>query len=235
MLGKRENPDNGETLCVYEPSDTLIFKYEPRKHVPTSVTISNTQGKRVAFKVKTTNPKKYSVRPSSGILDGNSSKEIIITLNASSKAADQSLIQNCRDKFLIQTTVVDRSTKVVSSELFENANGLQQHKLRVQKIPVNPVSPVVESAEEAMHTPGAGTGRVTFAMDSYVQGMKTKSKNVGASRGFGVLHLVVVTLLAFALGYFFKGEVVVLDWLRSVVEKKFGMALGLAEKRKGWF
>ena len=191
---------------------------------------------QVAFKVKTTNPKKYSVRPSSGFLDGNSSKEIIITLNASSKSVDPSFIQNCRDKFLIQTTLVDRGTKVVSSELFENSNSLQQHKLRVQMIPVNPVSPVVEGAEEAMHTPGVGSGRVTFAMDSYAQGMKQKNKlSMGSSRGFGVLHLVMVTLLAFALGYFLRGDVVALEWLKGVVEKKFGVVFGLAEKRKGWF
>ena len=177
------------------------------------------------------------MRPSSGILDGNSSKEIIVTLNASSsKSVDPSVVQNCRDKFLIQTTLVDRGTKVVSSELFENSNGLQQHKLRVQMIPVNPVSPVAEGAEEAMHTPGMGTGRVTWAMDSYAQGLKMKSKSgTGSSRGFGVLHLVLVTLLAFALGYFFKGEVVVLDWVRGVVQKKFGVVLGLADKPKGWF
>jgi hypothetical protein len=236
MLGKKTEP--GKKLCAFEPSDTLIFKYEgPRKHVPTTVTISNTQGKRVAFKVKTTNPKKYSVRPSSGILDGNASKEIIITLNASSKVVDQSFIENCRDKFLVQTTMVDRSTKEVSSELFENSSGLQQHKFKVQMVSSYPVSPVaegVEGVEETMHTPGVGTGRVTFAMDTHAPGMKMKNKTV-SSTGFGVLHLVMATLLAFALGYFFRGEVLVLDWLRGVVEKKFGVVLGLAERRKGWF
>jgi hypothetical protein len=50
-----------------------------------------------------------------------------------------------------------------------------------------------------------------------------------------MLHLVMATLLAFALGYFFRGEVLVLDWLRGVVERNFGVVLGLAEKRKGWF
>ena len=262
VLGKKTpEPGAGKTLCTFEPSDTLIFKYEgPRKHVPTTLTISNTQGKRVrlnssflvapcrahshhhalamnqvAFKVKTTNPKKYSVRPSSGFLDGNASKDIIITLNASSKSVDPAFIENCRDKFLIQTTMVDKSTKAVSSELFDNSNGLQQHKLRVQMISMNPVSPVAEGVEEAMHTPGAGTGRVTFAMDTYAESMKMKNRNAATSRGFGVLHLVLVTLLAFALGYFFKGQVVVLDWIKGVVEKKFGVALGLAEKPKGWF
>mmetsp|Transcript_10972 Transcript_10972/g.30634 ORF Transcript_10972/g.30634 Transcript_10972/m.30634 type:complete len:234 (-) Transcript_10972:90-791(-) len=233
MLGKKTEP--GKALCAFEPSDTIVFKYEgPRKHIPTTVTISNTQGKRVAFKVKTTNPRKYSVRPSSGILDGNSAKEIIITLNASSKAVDQSFIENCRDKFLIQTTLVDKSTKEVTSELFENSNALQQKKLKVQMISSNPVSPVAEGVEETMHTPGAGPGRVTFAMDTYAPGMKMKNKTV-SSRGFGMLHLVMATLLAFALGYFFRGEVLVLDWLRGVVERKLGVVLGLAEKRKGWF
>jgi hypothetical protein len=245
VLGSKRDNDGDRPLCTFDPSECLTFRFEPRKHIPTTVTMKNTSSKRVAFKVKTTNPKKYSVRPSSGILDGNSTKDIVVTLNA--QKGDATFIQNCRDKFLIQTTQVDRSVKAVSSELFETSNSLQQHKLRVQMIPVNPVSPVAEGMEETMHTPMGQSGSavpasggkgVTFAMDGPVAGPRVGSTTtrVGSSRGFGMLHLVLVTLLAFALGYFFRGEVPVLEWARDVVEKRVSVVLGLAPAQQArWF
>jgi hypothetical protein len=50
--------------------------------VPCTLALQNPGGERVAFKVKTTSPKKYCVRPSSGIVEPGSSKEVQVIMQA---------------------------------------------------------------------------------------------------------------------------------------------------------
>lgn len=50
--------------------------------MPCTLTLQNPTGDRVAFKVKTTSPKKYCVRPSSGIVEPGSSKEVQVIMQA---------------------------------------------------------------------------------------------------------------------------------------------------------
>lgn len=47
-----------------------------------TLTLQNPTGDRVAFKVKTTSPKKYCVRPSNGFVEPNSSKDVQVILQA---------------------------------------------------------------------------------------------------------------------------------------------------------
>lgn len=47
-----------------------------------TLTLQNTTGDRVAFKVKTTSPKKYCVRPSNGLVEPNASKDVQVILQA---------------------------------------------------------------------------------------------------------------------------------------------------------
>jgi hypothetical protein len=57
-------------------------RFELRKNVPCQLTLNNPTGERVAFKVKTTSPKKYCVRPSSGVVEPGSSKEVQVIMQA---------------------------------------------------------------------------------------------------------------------------------------------------------
>lgn len=53
------------------PSD-LRFRFQVNKQLLASITINNPGSQRVAFKIKTTAPKKYVVRPSSGVVEPRS-------------------------------------------------------------------------------------------------------------------------------------------------------------------
>lgn len=57
-------------------------RFELRKNIPVTLTLQNPSDERVAFKVKTTSPKKYCVRPSSGIVEPKSSKEVQVIMQA---------------------------------------------------------------------------------------------------------------------------------------------------------
>ena len=60
---------------VIKPSE-LKFKFELRKTIPVTLSLTNQGTERIAFKVKTTAPKKYCVRPSSGIVEPGASRDV---------------------------------------------------------------------------------------------------------------------------------------------------------------
>jgi hypothetical protein len=46
----------------------LKFRFEVKKQIPVLLTLHNHEDFNIAYKVKTTSPKKYIVRPSSGVI-----------------------------------------------------------------------------------------------------------------------------------------------------------------------
>lgn len=124
------------------------FTFEPRKQSSCSIRLANKSDKCVAFKVKTTNPKKYSVRPNVGIFSPKASRDFTITMQAQ---RDPPIDMICKDKFLVQATVVPEETSEydIISEMFSKDDGkyVQENKLRV--VLVSPSSsPVVSPMNE---------------------------------------------------------------------------------------
>lgn len=50
------------------PGD-LRFKFEPEKKMPANLRIRNPSDQRLLYKVRTNQPKKYIVKPSSGLVE----------------------------------------------------------------------------------------------------------------------------------------------------------------------
>ncbi len=75
MSTERESTGGGVVLVdplgglVLDPSNELRFKGPFDDYVTVSLTIRNPTEKRIAFKIKTTAPKRYCVKPNSGVLD----------------------------------------------------------------------------------------------------------------------------------------------------------------------
>ncbi len=152
-----------------QPSE-LKFRFELRKNIPVTLSLHNPGQERVAFKVKTTSPKKYCVRPSSGIVDPGTTKDVQVIMQAQREYPPTGL-QDCKDKFLVQTVKVGDKVTDITPELFEGpgGTGMKQTKLRVVLVgPPKPPSPVPEGIEEeatpdkavfsepTMGTPAAG-------------------------------------------------------------------------------
>ncbi|GKC97996.1 vesicle-associated protein 2-2, partial [Tanacetum coccineum] len=124
---------------------------EVKKQSSCSVQLINKTHNHVAFKVKTTNPKKYCVRPNTGVILPNSSCEFSVTMQAP-KVAPPDLI--CRDKFLVQSTAVPEGTKEedVTSNTFakEDDKIVDEKRLKVLLIspPESPESsPINETSK----------------------------------------------------------------------------------------
>ncbi|BBN04409.1 hypothetical protein MPTK1_3g04340 [Marchantia polymorpha subsp. ruderalis] len=144
MPGERE-------LLSIQPGE-LKFPFELKKQISCSLRLVNATDNFVAFKVKTTSPKKYCVRPNTGLVLPQSSSDVTVTMQAQREAPPD---MQCKDKFLVQSVCapVGTSAKDVSQELFSKESGKEIHeaKLRVLYVaPPQPPSPVAESAEEGL-------------------------------------------------------------------------------------
>ncbi|KAL6556276.1 Vesicle-associated protein 1-2 [Orobanche gracilis] len=139
--------NSGELLSV-EPLE-MKFPFELKKQISCSLQVSNKTDNYVAFKVKTTNPKKYCVRPNTGIVLLRSTCDIVVTMQAQKEApADM----QCKDKFLLQSVVASpgATPKDITAEMFTKEQGnVEECKLKVVYVaPRQPPSPVAEGLEE---------------------------------------------------------------------------------------
>ncbi|GAU20742.1 hypothetical protein TSUD_231570 [Trifolium subterraneum] len=109
---------------------------ELKKQISSSLQLSNKTDSYVAFKVKTTNPKKYCVRPNTGVVLPRSTCDVIVTMQAQKEAPPD---MQCKDKFLLQSTMrafTERNesaeAKALMSRLTEEKNNAiqQNNKLR---------------------------------------------------------------------------------------------------------
>lgn len=119
----------------------LKFTFEPKKQSSCAIQLVNMSDQYVAFKVKTTSPKKYCVRPNTGIVKPKSKCDFTVTMQAQRSADLQ-----CKDKFLVQSTVVPFGTtdNDITSGMFAKDSGryIEDNKLRVVLI-TPPQSPVL--------------------------------------------------------------------------------------------
>mmetsp|Transcript_16691 Transcript_16691/g.36488 ORF Transcript_16691/g.36488 Transcript_16691/m.36488 type:complete len:328 (+) Transcript_16691:33-1016(+) len=105
------------------PDDVLEFTLTPKEATPkTTLTLkhpsSGSHGEPIAFKVKTTQPRRYLVRPNQGLIHPGGTEQVQILLVEKDKVQlwqayerlGQSALDSSKDKFLVQ------STKVAPSE-----------------------------------------------------------------------------------------------------------------------
>eukprot|EP00803_Ostreobium_quekettii_P011282 evm.model.scf_135.13 EVM.evm.TU.scf_135.13 scf_135:112002-117936(-) len=136
-----------ESQLVITPSE-LKFRFQLGKNIPTTISLSNPTSVRFAFKVKTTSPKKYCVRPSSGFILPNSTKDVEIIMQSQKEYPSD--LGNCRDKFLVQSVPAPDGDEA-TSDLFDKSKNkeVRESKLRVQlEGPPAPPSPIPENSSE---------------------------------------------------------------------------------------
>ncbi|KAF1328646.1 Vesicle-associated membrane protein/synaptobrevin-binding protein, partial [Globisporangium splendens] len=99
---------------ILEPAESLTFHLQPQAAPQAVLTIRNVSDERkIAFKVKTTRPLRYLVRPNQGMLGPNGSASIMVILQQ--RDCDELLRlepserQLSNDKFLVQSIYADDS------------------------------------------------------------------------------------------------------------------------------
>uniref|UniRef100_A0ACD5YVC8 Uncharacterized protein n=2 Tax=Avena sativa TaxID=4498 RepID=A0ACD5YVC8_AVESA len=135
-------------LLGIDPSD-LRFPFELKKQISCSLHLTNRTDGYIAFKVKTTSPKKYCVRPNSGIVAPRSTFDVLVTMQAQREAPPD---MHCRDKFLVQSAVVSRDTtpKDISGDMFtkESGNVVDEVRLKVVYAPPSQPASINEGSDQ---------------------------------------------------------------------------------------
>ncbi|KAM7258908.1 hypothetical protein ACFE04_014649 [Oxalis oulophora] len=121
----------GNQMISIHP-DELKFLFELEKQSYCDLKVANNTEHHVAFKVKTTSPKKYFVRPNTGVIQPWDSCVVRVTLQGQREYPPD---MQCKDKFLLQSAVVAPHIDVdeLPPDTFNKDNGkpLEEIKLRV--------------------------------------------------------------------------------------------------------
>ncbi|EFN56663.1 hypothetical protein CHLNCDRAFT_144513 [Chlorella variabilis] len=81
--------------------------------------LQNPSDERIAFKVKTTAPQSYSVKPAARVLEPGATCQLAVTMAALSPKKLPESVAECKDRFLVEAMVVGREVTEATSLLFK--------------------------------------------------------------------------------------------------------------------
>lgn len=124
-----------QVLVTLSPPETLLFSLVRDTSPKTTLRITNTTKEKVAFKVKTTQPSWYFVRPNQQIVDAEQTEEVTIVLVESEcnrfldlVASDQTEKLD-KHRFLVQSKIIDEDTFQTISNLSHNLRADEYSKI----------------------------------------------------------------------------------------------------------
>lgn len=97
-----------------DPNTDLEFRKPFTQVVKQSLYVVNLASSPVAFKVKTTAPKQYCVRPNSGRIEPNAKVEVQVLLQAMKEDPPEDF--KCKDRFLVQSIKIPNDLMKLSIE-----------------------------------------------------------------------------------------------------------------------
>ncbi|XP_076470699.1 vesicle-associated membrane protein/synaptobrevin-binding protein-like [Babylonia areolata] len=117
-----------EQALVLEPSTELVFKGPFTDVVTAELKLFNPTEKRICFKVKTTAPKRYCVRPNSGILESGGSIAVAVML----QPFEYDPSEKNKHKFMVQSMFAPEGKIDSQEQLWKDAppESLMDTKLR---------------------------------------------------------------------------------------------------------
>ncbi|KAG7952193.1 hypothetical protein I3843_12G046900 [Carya illinoinensis] len=138
----------GNNLVSVQP-DELKFQFELEKQSYCDLKVVNKTEHHVAFKVKTTSPKKYFVRPNTGVIQPWDSCFIRVTLQAQQEYPPD---MQCKDKFLLQSTIVPPHTDVdeLPQDTFNKDSGRAIEECKLKVLYISPASAHANSENQAL-------------------------------------------------------------------------------------
>lgn len=133
----------------------LGFRRPFNHEVTETLKLRNPHQDPVAFKVKTTAPKQYCVRPNSGRIEPGGHVEVQVLLQAMKE--DPPPDAKCRDKFLVQSVLVTADKEFANvTAIWQNVEKTAKSSIQERKIRVNFLAP--SGASQAVNGVGSANG-----------------------------------------------------------------------------
>ncbi|XAR70527.1 hypothetical protein NMG60_11027404 [Bertholletia excelsa] len=138
-----------DKLISVHPEE-LTFPFELEKQSYCDLKIANKTEKYVAFKVKTTSPKKYFVRPKTGVIQPWDSSVIRVTLRPQEEYPPG---MQCKDKFLLQCTIVTPQAEVddLPADTFNKDSGKTIEECELRVVYVSSQAAVGNTEDRSFH------------------------------------------------------------------------------------
>ncbi|GKV10800.1 hypothetical protein SLEP1_g22113 [Rubroshorea leprosula] len=210
-MGPVMTAGGGNKLISVQPND-LKFIFELGKTSSCDLKVVNNTEHHVAFKVKTTSPKKYFVRPNTGVVEPWDSIVIRVTLQAQKEYPPD---MQCKDKFLLLSTIVSAHTNVdeLVPNTFNKDNGkvIEECKLKVFYMSPNSASEDAglrssiqsldsNSALQRLKDERDAAIRQTTQLQQELDMLKRRRHRKGDS-GFSITFAVFVGLIGIMVGF----------------------------------
>lgn len=150
---------------ILDPPSQLFFERPLTVAASETLTLTNAEDEPIAFKVKTTSPKQYCVRPNSGKIEPGEKVQVQILLQPfKDEPADDF---KCKDKFLVQSIIippekVDLPTSQLWSSLEGEKSSVRERKLRCVFLPPG-ASSKDRANEEAPSSPPSYSAQPTYS------------------------------------------------------------------------
>lgn len=136
------------SLLAVTPQDTLTFTVQQSnsESQPQSIRMLNQRDVQIAYKVKTTAPEHYRVKPTVGLIEPGQFVEVSVQLTPGSA------VTASRDRFLVQSTLITNPVKGDVSEFWRTVEQgkVLEHRLRC-KVTMNG-SPIEEKVDHLMNS-----------------------------------------------------------------------------------
>ncbi|KAG9144344.1 hypothetical protein Leryth_022333 [Lithospermum erythrorhizon] len=209
-------------LVTVNPEE-LRFQFELEKQSYCDLKVTNKTDQYVAFKVKTTSPKKYYVRPNTGVIQPWDSSVIRVTLQAQREFPPD---MQCKDKFLLQSTTVTQHTDVdeLPSDTFNKDNGKVVEECKLRVVYQRPNSTLGNSENLSRQNSDASMGSSDDAKQRAIERLKDerdaavrqtrqlqqeldilkRRKPRNGDAGFSLKFALVVALIGFLAGLILK-------------------------------
>lgn len=107
-----------EQVLVIDPANELAFTGPFTSPVSSIMTLTNPTERKVCFKIKTTAPKKYCVKPNSGVIDPKQ----VVNVTVSLQPFDFDPNEKNRHKFMVQSTFAPDG-EINQDTLWKEADG----------------------------------------------------------------------------------------------------------------
>ncbi|OCT76641.1 hypothetical protein XELAEV_18031845mg [Xenopus laevis] len=142
-----------EQILILDPPNDLKFKGPFTDVVTTNLKLRNPSDKKVCFKVKTTAPRRYCVRPNSGTIDPGST----VTVSVMLQPFDYDPNEKSKHKFMVQTIFAPPTISDMEAVWKEaKPDDLMDSKLRcVFEMPHEQEKPTHESTKLYACLPGS--------------------------------------------------------------------------------
>ncbi|XP_058077770.1 vesicle-associated protein 2-2-like isoform X3 [Magnolia sinica] len=188
-------------LLEIQPRE-LRFTFELKKQCSCSVQLSNSLDQYVAFKVKTTSPKKYCVRPNTGVVLPKSKFEFTVTMQAQREAPPD---MQCKDKFLIQSTIVPFGTTPEDIKPTHVPKDVDVSKdVEELNLKLNELESQLNEAEKTIARLREERSTTIQEKDMLKQELALATRKSGVRRvrvGFPFLFVCFIALVSMTLGY----------------------------------